>query len=316
MSSVSPPIPPLPTPPVPPTGIGLRARHHAELARRRPPVGWPAFSWCEIHAENYMGGGVPRLVLETVRGERPVSIHGVGLSLGSVDGIDPAHLERLADLVDRVEPMLVSEHLAWTGRPGLYLNDLMPVPYTAETLDVVAANVARVQDRLKRPILVENPSVYLAFTGAGMPEPDFLAALVRRTGCGLLCDVNNIHVSAVNVGGDPADYLARLPADAVGEIHLAGHAEKEVDGIRLLIDDHGSHVAEPVWDLFARAVARFPAAPALIEWDTAIPELPVLVAEAAEADRRRAAATTAATAAAIAAAIVAGRPEDPYVHAA
>jgi uncharacterized protein (UPF0276 family) len=266
------------------TGIGLRARHHAEIVTSRPDVGW-----LEIHAENYMGGGAPLHYLDQVRAQYPVAVHGVGLSLAAAQGIDPCHLGRLAQLVARFEPMLVSEHLAWTGLPGqhLYLSDLLPLPYTEEALAAVAANVDRVQTALRRPILIENPSLYLAYADSPIPEPDFLAALSERTGCGILCDVNNIHVSCTNVGGDPYAYLEKLPAGAVGEMHLAGHCAKAIDGVALLIDDHGSRVAPAVWALYERALALFPNAPTLIEWDTDVPELTTLVDEAAEADRCR-----------------------------
>ena len=265
-------------------GIGLRSRHHPEVVASRPTVGW-----FEIHAENYMGGGVPLHYLDRIRADYPISVHGVGLSLAASNGIDSHHLARLARLVERVDPMLVSEHLAWTGLPGqnLYLNDLLPLPYTEQALASFAANVERVQNTLKRNILIENPSLYLAYADSPIPEPEFLAALVKRTGCGILCDVNNIYVSCANVGGDPFAYLERLPVDAVGEIHLAGHCAKEIDGVALLIDDHGSAVTPAVWSLYERALRLFPAAPTLIEWDTDVPELAVLVDEAAEADRCR-----------------------------
>lgn len=266
------------------TGVGLRARHHAEVVTSRPDVGW-----FEIHAENYMGGGPPLHYLERVRAQYPVAVHGVGLSVGGANGIDPHHLARLARLVERIEPVLVSEHLAWTGLPGqhLYLNDLLPMPYTEEALAVTAANIDLVQSALRRPILIENPSLYLAFAESPIPEPEFLGALAARTGCGVLCDVNNIYVSCTNVGGDPFAYLDMLPASSVGEMHLAGHCAKQIDGVRLLIDDHGSRVASAVWALYDRAVTLFPNAPTLIEWDTDIPDLELLAAEAAEADRRQ-----------------------------
>ncbi|HTI86932.1 MAG TPA: DUF692 domain-containing protein [Alphaproteobacteria bacterium] len=262
-------------------GIGLRARHHVDIVESRPDIGL-----IEIHAENYMGGGIPLAHLERARALYPVSVHGVGASLGSANGFDPAHIERLAALVERVEPALVSEHLAWSGSPGLYLNDLLPLPYTEHSLDVVAANVGRVQDALKRQILIENPSLYLAYADSPVPEPDFLGALVRRTGCGVLCDVNNIYVSCVNLGGNPVAYIDALPPEAVRELHLAGHTAKRIDGVPLLIDDHGSPVTDAVWSLYERAVARFANAVTLIEWDTDVPELATLIGEAAEADRR------------------------------
>lgn len=274
-----------PKPPLLNTGVGLRARHHAEVIDSRPDVGW-----FEIHAENYMGGGPPLHFLERVRADYPVAVHGVGLSLGAAGGIDPHHLTRLAMLVARVEPVLVSEHLAWSGIPAryVYLNDLLPLPYTEEALAVVAENVDRAQSALRRPLLIENPSVYLAYEHAPIPEPEFLAALAARTGCGILCDVNNVHVSCANIGGDPFAYLEALPAKAVAEMHLAGHTVKEIDGTELLIDDHGSAVSPAVWSLYERALALFPSAPTLIEWDTDVPALDILIAEAAEADRCRA----------------------------
>ncbi|MCW5731402.1 MAG: DUF692 domain-containing protein [Alphaproteobacteria bacterium] len=268
---------------LPRAGIGLRAVHHEAVAETRPDIGW-----FEIHAENYLGGGSPVQTLDAVRRDYPVALHGVGLSLGSAQGLDDGHLDRVAALAERIEPFLVSEHLSWSVVDGRYLNDLLPLPYTRETLDIVAANVGRLQDRLKRRILVENPSTYLRFRASEMTEWEFLRALVRRSGCGLLCDVNNIHVSACNHGFDASAYLAALPAEAVGELHLAGHAVNEADGIAILIDDHGSPVGDAVWRLFDRAVALFPSAPALVEWDSNIPPLERLVAEAWEADRRRA----------------------------
>lgn len=264
-------------------GIGLRAQHQAEVMASHPPVGW-----FEVHAENHFGGGAALHHLEVVRRDYPVSLHGVGLSLGSAAGIDRRHLERLAGLAERIEPGLVSEHLSWSIAGGLYFNDLIPLPLTEEALGVVSRNILRVQDRLRRRILIENPSAYLRFADSPIPEPEFLAALVARTGCGLLCDVNNIYVSAGNLGGDPLAWLDAVPAAAVGEIHLAGHHRTTVDGVDILIDDHGSRVAAEVWALYRHAVARFPAAPTLIEWDTAIPPLAELVAEAHQADRQRA----------------------------
>jgi uncharacterized protein (UPF0276 family) len=224
-----------------------------------------------------------------MRADYPIAVHGVGLSLGAAEGIDSRHLARLAKLVDRVEPMLVSEHLAWTGLPttGLYLNDLLPLPYTEEALAVISDNIDRAQDTLRRRILIENPSLYLAYAASAIPESEFLAELARRTGCGILCDVNNIHVSCTNLGGDPLAYLQALPADAVGEMHLAGHCVKDIDGTILLIDDHGSRMTSAVWALYERAVRLFPHTPTLIEWDTEIPDLAVLAAEADKADCRR-----------------------------
>lgn len=261
-------------------GIGLRAPHVGELLATRPAV-----PWLEVHPENYMSGGPALVLLEAVRREYPVSLHGVGLSLGTAEDIDARHLSRLRSLVDRLEPCLVSEHLSWSTAGGAYLNHLLPLPYTDETLRVVADHIDEVQNALGRRILIENPSSYLRFRHSSMAEPHFLAELARRTGCGLLCDVNNIYVSAWNVGLDAGSYLDALPTQAIGEIHLAGHAANDADGRTILIDDHGSPVTAPVWKLYQRALERFGSVPTLIEWDTDLPELSVLLGEASVADR-------------------------------
>lgn len=263
-------------------GIGFRPPHFTEIVATRPRVGF-----LEVHAENYMAGGSPMRQLEKLRADWPISLHGVGLSLGSAAGPRPEHLDRLADLADRAEPALVSEHLSWSVAGGAYLNDLLPLPYTEESLVLFAANVGRLQDRLRRRILVENPSAYLRFVHSTIDEVEFLSELVRRTGCGLLFDVNNAYVSCANLGGDPMRWIADLPAPAVAEIHLAGHCANEADGAVILIDDHGSPVHPDVWTLYEHAVRRFEGADVLIEWDCNLPTLPVLTAEAAEADRRR-----------------------------
>jgi Uncharacterized protein conserved in bacteria len=270
-------------PPVlPPIGVGFRSPHFAAIVATRPAVGW-----FEAHPENYLGGGEPLAQLRTLRRDWPISLHGVGLSLGSADGIDDRHLDRFACLCERIEPTLVSEHLAWSISGGVYLNDLLPLPYTDESFGVVAANIERVQERLGRRVLIENPSSYLRFSCSSLGEAEFLAALVRCTGCGLLCDVNNIVVSCHNIGGDPIAYLDALPAGAVEEIHLAGHAVVDADGTTMLIDDHGSVVCPPVWALFEDAVHRFPQAAPLIEWDSNLPAFDILLAEAIEAARRQ-----------------------------
>jgi uncharacterized protein (UPF0276 family) len=260
------------------TGIGLRSQHLAEIASTTPATGW-----LEVHAENYMGGGPALRMLQRLRRDYPLSVHGVGLSLGSADGLDACHLERLAGLVERIEPALVSEHLSWSIAGGVYLNHLLPLPYTPEALAIVSRHVDRVQERLGRRILVENPSSYLRFADSPIPEVEFLNALARRTGCGLLCDVNNVYVSCQNLGDDATAYLDAIDLGAVGEIHLAGHAVNDADGQRILIDDHGSRVAVPVWRLYARAIARLGPVPTLIEWDTDLPALAVLLDEAATA---------------------------------
>jgi uncharacterized protein (UPF0276 family) len=259
-------------------GIGLRSPHVAEILATKPVI-----PWLEVHAENYMGGGPAVRALERLRRDYPISVHGVGLSLGTAEGLDARHLERLAAFVERLEPALVSEHLSWSVVGGVYLNHLLPLPYTLESLAVVSEHVDRVQDRLGRRLLVENPSSYLRFCYSPIPEPEFLNALARRTGCGLLCDVNNVYVSCENLGDDAAAYLEALDSSAVAEIHLAGHAVNDADGHRILIDDHGSRVAPAVWRLYTHALARFGAVPTLIEWDTDVPALAVLLGEAATA---------------------------------
>lgn len=260
-------------------GVGLRFRHHREVLESRP-----AAAWFEVHTENYMGGGTAPAILDTIRRDYPVSLHGTGLSLGSAEGLDPAHLARVQELVERVEPVLVSEHLSFSVASGTYLADLLPLPMTEETLGIVCRHVEQVQDHLKRPILVENPSTYLQFRHSTIPEWEFLALLARRTGCGILCDVNNIYVSASNHGWRASVYLAALPPEAIGEIHLAGHSVRRIDDARTLrIDDHGSRVAPEVWALYAEALARFGPVPTVIEWDTDVPPMAVLLEEAAHA---------------------------------
>jgi uncharacterized protein (UPF0276 family) len=254
----------------------------AEVLSTRPAAGW-----LEVHPENYMGGGPAVRALDQIRSHYPLSLHGVGLSLGSAGGLDGRHLERLRRLVARLEPALVSEHLAWSVTGGHYLNHLLPLPLTDESLALVAEHVDRVQERLGRRILVENPASYLAFHDSPIPEPEFLAALARRTGCGLLCDINNVYVSAHNLGGDPVAYLRAIPPGAVLELHLAGHARRDADGRTILIDDHGSRVDGAVWALYGDALRRFGPVPTLVEWDTDVPALSVLLGEAAAADRVR-----------------------------
>jgi uncharacterized protein (UPF0276 family) len=261
--------------------VGLRFAHHRAVLERRP-----AMAWFEVHAENYAHGGLPLQQLERIRADHPVALHAVGLSLGGTDPLDRDHLARLKALADRIEPGLVSDHLSWSTADGEYLADLLPLPYTEEALAVVAAKVDRVQDALGRRLLVENPSACLAFTHSTLGEAEFLAALVARTGCALLCDVNNLCVSRHNVGLDALGWLAAVPAAAVLEIHLAGHAVRPLpDGGTLRIDDHGSAVPDQVWALYAQALQRFGAVPTLVEWDTAIPDFAVLAAEAAKAQR-------------------------------
>lgn len=262
-------------------GLGLKAQHYRQVLDTLPGV-----AFFEIHAENFMGaGGPPHRFLSAIRDHYPLSIHGVGLSLGSLSPLDLDHLEALARLVERYRPELVSEHLAWCSFDGTYLNDLLPIPYTGAMLGHFAERVLRTQDRLGRAILIENPSAYYAYAAADMAETEFLAELVRRTGCGILLDVNNVYVSASNLGFDPWAYLEAIPAEAVGEIHLAGHHLRRLpDGAEIRIDDHGSLVRPEVWALYRRAIARCGPQPSLIEWDTEIPPLEVLLAEAGRAD--------------------------------
>jgi uncharacterized protein (UPF0276 family) len=262
-------------------GIGLRFQHHQAVLDTPPDV-----AWMEVHTENYMGGGSPVRYLDAIRRNVPISLHGVGLSLGTAEGLDQAHLERIRQVAERVEPGLMSEHIAWSVIGDAYLADLLPLPMTEETLDIVCRHVDQTQSYLKRRILVENPSTYVTFRHSAIPEWEFMTAVAQRTGCGILCDVNNIYVSAENHGWDASAYLAALPSAAIGEIHIAGHAVRELpDGNTLRIDDHGSRVISEVWSLYHEALARFGAVPTLIEWDNNIPPLETLLQEARHADR-------------------------------
>lgn len=262
----------------PVAGIGLRSPHLAEIVRDRPATGF-----LEIHAENYLAHSPARGTVERLRKDYEFSVHAVGLSLGSVDGLDDAHLDRVTALIRRLEPVLVSDHLAWSVAGGRYFNDLLPLPYTEEALDVVERNVHRLQERLGRQVLIENPSCYLAFAHSTLSEPEFLAELTRRTGCGLLLDANNIVVTAHNLRLDPAAWLRELPPAAIGQYHLAGHAVNDADGESILIDDHGSRVGEGVWALFDEFVRRYGPRPTLVEWDTDLPVLDVLLEQACRA---------------------------------
>lgn len=239
----------------------------------------------EVHAENYMGaGGAPHRALERIRRDRPVSLHGVCMSIGGPQPLDQAHLGRFCRLIERYEPALVSEHLAWSTHETTYFNDLLPLPYAEATLARVCEHIDEVQEAIRRPILLENPSTYVAFASSTMGETDFIRAVARRTGCGLLLDINNVFVSATNQGYAALDYLSDFPLAEVGEIHLAGHAEQSDDeGELLLIDSHDGPVADAVWKLYEIVIARCGPIPTLIEWDSRIPDWPVLRAEAAAA---------------------------------
>ena len=276
-------------------GIGWRHPHYGELLERAAGPQRPALDFIEVHSENFFAkGGAALAVLAQGRAHYPVSLHGVGLALGSAAGVDAWHLEQLARLVQRIAPLRVSDHACFArglfGGQTVHAADLLPIAFHRDALDVLAANVQHVQDRLQRPLVVENLSAYIDWNDSEMAEPEFLAALARRTGCGLLVDVNNIYVNALNAQRQDAavdplascrDWLDAIPAAAVAEIHLAGHK----DCGDIVIDDHGSRVIEPVWALYRHALARFGPVPTLIEWDTELPALDVLLDEAAHAQR-------------------------------
>ena len=267
-------------------GIGLRFPHHALVRSSHPRA-----AWFEVHPENYMTDESSLAELELIRANYALSLHAVGLSLGSVEGVDRAHLRRLRGLVQRLRPALVSDHLSWSAQGAHYLPDLLPLPYTDEALSVVCRNVEQVQEGLGRAILVENPSTYLQFAASVIPESEFMSALAQRTGCGVLLDVNNVYVSAMNQRVDAATVLkgwfAALEATRLGEIHLAGHAVvRTPDGVEIRIDDHGDRVCAAVWSLYEQTLAHFGPKPTLIEWDTRVPTFEVLQSEAALAQSR------------------------------
>jgi len=262
-------------------GVGYKPQHFSDILQDAGPVGW-----MEIHAENYMGaGGRPLAQLRALADRFAISVHGVGLSIGGEAPLDPGHLQRLKTLCDAINPAGFSEHLAWSTHDGAYLNDLLPLPYTAETLARVCDHIDQVQAVLGRQMLLENPSTYLAFAETSMDEVDFLAEIARRTGCGLLLDVNNVYVSAVNQNRDPVAYLRAFPLAAVGEIHLGGHEADTGDfDAPLLIDSHSRRVADQVWALYAQVIDLGGARPTLIEWDNDVPDWAVLRSEAALAE--------------------------------
>jgi uncharacterized protein (UPF0276 family) len=263
-------------------GVGLRLPHLAEVVATCPSV-----PWLEIHPENFLANPHATELLLDARRDYQISVHTVGVSVGSVGGVDHVHLKRVRTFVDMVDPILVSGHLAWSTHDGEYLNDLLPLPYNDETLRLVAAHIDEVQEYVRRPYLLENPSSYVSFKTSTMSEVEFLRELVCQTGCRLLCDVSNVYLSAHNMGYDPYKYLDGLPAHAVGELHLGGFTaeEDEVEpGSHILVDTHAARIAEPVWDLYAHAIRRFGAKPKLIEWDNEIPSFATLLTEAARAD--------------------------------
>lgn len=261
-------------------GVGYKPQHFMNILENPAPI-----SWLEIHAENYMGdGGRPLAQLRHLAERFPISVHGVGLSIGGEAALDAAHLANLKKLCDWLQPASFSEHLAWSTHDGAFLNDLLPLPYTPQTLTRVADHIDHLQEVLGRRMLLENPSTYVGFAETTWDEVDFLAELARRTGCGLLLDVNNVFVSCVNQVRDPLDYIGRFPLHLVGEIHLGGHEQDRDSADRpLLIDSHGAEVADPVWALYAQVISDAGPRPTLIEWDNEVPDWPVLAAEAARA---------------------------------
>lgn len=261
-------------------GVGYKPQHYADIIADPAPVGW-----LEIHAENYMGdGGRPIAQLRQLAERFPISVHGVGLSIGGEDALDPAHLARLKHLCDWLQPASFSEHLAWSTHESSFFNDLLPLPYTDATLTRVCDHIDQVQDTLGRKMLLENPSSYLAFAESTWSEPEFMHEITKRTGCGLLLDVNNVFVSATNLSYDPKTYVDEFALDLVGEIHLGGHDEDHDDhGAPLLIDSHGAEVADPVWALLDYTLARAGEKPVLIEWDNDVPDWATLAAEARRA---------------------------------
>ncbi len=261
-------------------GVGFKPEHFDIIVSDQPDLGW-----FEVHPENYMGaGGLPHHQLNRIRERYPLSLHGVGLSIGGPRDLDTHHLNRFKKLIDRYSPASISEHLAWSTHDDGHLNDLLPLPYTRETLDVVVAHIDHAQAIFNRPILLENPATYVVFETSTYSEIDFLSEIVARTGCGLLLDVNNVYVSCTNHKRDAAAYIEAFPLQHVGEIHLAGHAEDHDDaGERLLIDSHDRRVIEEVWALYAKTISLTGPKPTLIEWDEDIPEFPVLLNEARRA---------------------------------
>jgi uncharacterized protein (UPF0276 family) len=258
-------------------GIGLRSAHYQQILDEQPTI-----DWLEAHSENFFMKGGPVLdIIKNLSELYPISLHGIGLSLGSSDGIDISHLTRLQKLIELVNPFLISEHLSWNQNNHIYVPDLLPVPYTRESLDIFSENISKTQDFLKREILIENPSTYLEYSISTINEPEFLTALVEKTGAKILLDVNNIFVSSSNHGWNAKEYIEAIPKNSVREIHLAGHSVKELsNGDTLRIDTHDNFVSQEVWDLFAFAQKRFGNCPTLIEWDDNLPSLEILVNEA------------------------------------
>ncbi len=268
------------SPPIANAGVGLRYQHHQDFIDLKPQV-----SWVEVHSENYFGGGMPVNYLQRIRENYELSLHGVGLSLGSSERVRKTHIKMVQKLIEQLSPIFVSEHLSWNITQNFYLNDLIPVPYTQESLSIFVRNIDEVQNTLGRQILIENPSAYFQYSFGDYSETEFLSHLVNQTKCGLLLDINNVYVTCHNQHTDPLTYIKEIPANAIQEIHLAGHATKVIDDSVILLDDHGSKVADAVWQLYKKAIDIFGIKPTLIEWDSNIPPLDILIREAEIANR-------------------------------
>ncbi len=262
-------------------GVGLRHPHHQFVLTNKPAV-----PWLEVHSENFFAKGGPALnFIKKIRQNYPLSLHGVGLSLGSVTKVSKKHLRHLKNLIAATEPFLVSDHISWSNVDKRVLNDLLPIPYTKESLKVLCDNICETQDFLKREILVENPSTYLSFVNSQIPEDEFINQTSKITGCKLLLDINNIYVSSQNNGFNAKKYLKNIKPEIVGEMHLAGHSVRKIDKQKILVDTHNDFVCDPVWDLYKIAAQKFTTAPTLIEWDQDIPEFKVLMDEAKKAEK-------------------------------
>lgn len=262
------------------TGLGLRTPHYAEFLEMQPPV-----AWLEVHSENYFAeGGKPLSILKKIRTDYPVSLHGVSLSLGSADELNWSHLKKLRDLIEHIDPCLVSDHLSWSSINGQYLHDLLPLPYTMEAMQHLVSRIQQVQEYLKRQILIENVSSYIQFPDSDLKEEDFLVQVAKKSGCGILLDINNIYVSAMNLGFDAAKYIYAISPDLVQEVHLAGFSTTEVKGKTVLIDSHNKPITNAVWQLYCKAIQHLGLKPTLIEWDTELPTLETLYLEAYRAE--------------------------------
>lgn len=263
------------------TGVGLRTPHYDEFLAKPPRI-----AWVEVHSENYFGeGGKSLNTLEKIRIDYPISLHGVSASLGSADELNWQHLKKLRDLTERIHPCLVSDHLAWSSINGQYLHDLLPLPYTEEALSHVVTRIQQVQDYLNRQILIENITSYIRFADSIIPEPDFLTEVAKQSGCGILLDINNIYVNAVNFGDNPQHFVATIPSNLVQEIHIGGFTSTTINNKEVLIDTHNRPIVPAVWDLFSYAIQQLGRKPTMIEWDTQLPALDTLCLEAYRAEK-------------------------------